>query len=129
MCQAIIAHKLFDYVVLAFIFSNCITVALERPKILQGSLVNPSVMYISVSSAAASDYNFLCVNLCGHYHHESTFYCVKCAVTKVLLLLIVSSLLFFSGRPVCLSASLFFSRKESFSPSPTTSLPLSLWAR
>uniref|UniRef100_A0A3P9IW78 Calcium voltage-gated channel subunit alpha1 Ia n=1 Tax=Oryzias latipes TaxID=8090 RepID=A0A3P9IW78_ORYLA len=38
ICQAIIAHKLFDYVVLAFIFSNCITVALERPKILQGSL-------------------------------------------------------------------------------------------
>ncbi|XP_051244147.1 voltage-dependent T-type calcium channel subunit alpha-1I-like isoform X4 [Dicentrarchus labrax] len=38
MCQSIIAHKLFDYVVLAFIFSNCITVALERPKILQGSL-------------------------------------------------------------------------------------------
>uniref|UniRef100_A0A8C5FAS4 Ion transport domain-containing protein n=1 Tax=Gadus morhua TaxID=8049 RepID=A0A8C5FAS4_GADMO len=38
LCQAIIAHKLFDYIVLAFIFSNCITVALERPKILQGSL-------------------------------------------------------------------------------------------
>ncbi|XP_064816649.1 voltage-dependent T-type calcium channel subunit alpha-1I-like, partial [Oncorhynchus masou masou] len=29
---------MFDYVVLAFIFSNCITVALERPKIMQGSL-------------------------------------------------------------------------------------------
>lgn len=42
MCQSIIAHKLFDYVVLVFIFSNCITVALERPKILQGSLVNPA---------------------------------------------------------------------------------------
>lgn len=39
LCQSIIAHKLFDYVVLAFIFLNCITVALERPKILQGSLV------------------------------------------------------------------------------------------
>uniref|UniRef100_A0AAQ5X748 Voltage-dependent T-type calcium channel subunit alpha n=1 Tax=Amphiprion ocellaris TaxID=80972 RepID=A0AAQ5X748_AMPOC len=38
LCQSIIAHKLFDYVVLAFIFLNCITVALERPKILQGSL-------------------------------------------------------------------------------------------
>ncbi|KAG9263881.1 voltage-dependent T-type calcium channel subunit alpha-1I-like isoform X1 [Astyanax mexicanus] len=38
LCQSIIAHKLFDYVVLAFIFSNCITVALERPKIIQGSL-------------------------------------------------------------------------------------------
>ncbi|XP_076872172.1 LOW QUALITY PROTEIN: voltage-dependent T-type calcium channel subunit alpha-1I [Brachyhypopomus gauderio] len=37
-CQRIIAHKLFDYVVLAFIFLNCITVALERPKIHQGSL-------------------------------------------------------------------------------------------
>lgn len=39
LCQSIIAHKLFDYVVLSFIFLNCITVALERPKILQGSLV------------------------------------------------------------------------------------------
>uniref|UniRef100_A0A8D3D454 Calcium voltage-gated channel subunit alpha1 Ib n=1 Tax=Scophthalmus maximus TaxID=52904 RepID=A0A8D3D454_SCOMX len=38
LCQSIIAHKLFDYVVLAFIFLNCITVALERPRILQGSL-------------------------------------------------------------------------------------------
>ncbi|KAG9337351.1 hypothetical protein JZ751_028771 [Albula glossodonta] len=38
LCQNIIAHKLFDYVVLAFIFLNCITVALERPKIHQGSL-------------------------------------------------------------------------------------------
>ncbi|KAM9314885.1 voltage-dependent T-type calcium channel subunit alpha-1I [Pholidichthys leucotaenia] len=38
LCQSIIAHKLFDYVVLVFIFLNCITVALERPKILHGSL-------------------------------------------------------------------------------------------
>ncbi|XP_018593847.1 LOW QUALITY PROTEIN: voltage-dependent T-type calcium channel subunit alpha-1I-like [Scleropages formosus] len=38
LCQSVIAHKLFDYVVLAIIFSNCITVALERPKIHQGSL-------------------------------------------------------------------------------------------
>uniref|UniRef100_A0A8C5D5S1 Voltage-dependent T-type calcium channel subunit alpha-1I-like n=1 Tax=Gouania willdenowi TaxID=441366 RepID=A0A8C5D5S1_GOUWI len=38
LCQSIIAHKLFDYVVLVFIFLNCITVALERPRITQGSL-------------------------------------------------------------------------------------------
>uniref|UniRef100_A0A8C9TE97 Calcium voltage-gated channel subunit alpha1 I n=1 Tax=Scleropages formosus TaxID=113540 RepID=A0A8C9TE97_SCLFO len=38
LCQSVIAHKLFDYVVLVFIFLNCITVALERPKIHQGSL-------------------------------------------------------------------------------------------
>ncbi|XP_057700423.1 voltage-dependent T-type calcium channel subunit alpha-1I-like isoform X2 [Corythoichthys intestinalis] len=37
LCKSIIAHKLFDYVVLVFIFLNCITVALERPRI-QGSL-------------------------------------------------------------------------------------------
>uniref|UniRef100_A0A8C7Z2Y1 Calcium voltage-gated channel subunit alpha1 Ia n=1 Tax=Oryzias sinensis TaxID=183150 RepID=A0A8C7Z2Y1_9TELE len=47
ICQTIIAHKLFDYVVLAFIFSNCITVALERPKILQGSLVRIFVLTLS----------------------------------------------------------------------------------
>ncbi|XP_058624430.1 voltage-dependent T-type calcium channel subunit alpha-1I isoform X1 [Onychostoma macrolepis] len=47
MCQSIIAHKLFDYVVLAFIFSNCITVALERPKILQGSLER---LFLTVSN-------------------------------------------------------------------------------
>ncbi|XP_029819276.1 voltage-dependent T-type calcium channel subunit alpha-1I, partial [Manacus vitellinus] len=33
LCQTIIAHKLFDHVVLAFIFLNCITIALERPQI------------------------------------------------------------------------------------------------
>lgn len=53
MCQSIIAHKLFDYVVLAFIFSNCITVALERPKILQGSLVWPTYRSASRPTALA----------------------------------------------------------------------------
>ncbi|NXM63612.1 CAC1I protein, partial [Illadopsis cleaveri] len=33
LCQTIIAHKLFDHIVLAFIFLNCITIALERPQI------------------------------------------------------------------------------------------------
>ncbi|NWY67470.1 CAC1H protein, partial [Erithacus rubecula] len=33
MCQKIIAHKMFDHVVLVFIFLNCITIALERPDI------------------------------------------------------------------------------------------------
>ncbi|XP_068565531.1 voltage-dependent T-type calcium channel subunit alpha-1I-like [Cebidichthys violaceus] len=47
LCQSIIAHKLFDYVVLAFIFLNCITVALERPKILQGSLER---LFLTVSN-------------------------------------------------------------------------------
>uniref|UniRef100_A0A8K9UKY9 Voltage-dependent T-type calcium channel subunit alpha n=1 Tax=Oncorhynchus mykiss TaxID=8022 RepID=A0A8K9UKY9_ONCMY len=43
-------HKdlsLFDYVVLSFIFLNCITVALERPKILQSSLER---LFLTVSN-------------------------------------------------------------------------------
>uniref|UniRef100_A0A671YN60 Calcium channel, voltage-dependent, T type, alpha 1H subunit a n=1 Tax=Sparus aurata TaxID=8175 RepID=A0A671YN60_SPAAU len=32
-CQSVISHKLFDHVVLVFIFLNCITIALERPDI------------------------------------------------------------------------------------------------
>lgn len=57
LCQSIIAHKLFDYVVLAFIFLNCITVALERPKIMQGSLVRNTVcLFLSLRSR----YKHLC---------------------------------------------------------------------
>lgn len=52
LCQSIIAHKLFDYVVLAFIFLNCITVALERPKIMQGSLVRTMFLHIPYHSSA-----------------------------------------------------------------------------
>uniref|UniRef100_A0A8C3YUK9 Voltage-dependent T-type calcium channel subunit alpha-1H n=1 Tax=Catagonus wagneri TaxID=51154 RepID=A0A8C3YUK9_9CETA len=36
-CRKIIAHKMFDHVVLVFIFLNCITIALERPGIDPGS--------------------------------------------------------------------------------------------
>nr|XP_055061951.1 voltage-dependent T-type calcium channel subunit alpha-1H isoform X1 [Misgurnus anguillicaudatus]XP_055061952.1 voltage-dependent T-type calcium channel subunit alpha-1H isoform X1 [Misgurnus anguillicaudatus]XP_055061953.1 voltage-dependent T-type calcium channel subunit alpha-1H isoform X1 [Misgurnus anguillicaudatus] len=32
-CQKIITHKMFDHIVLFFIFFNCITIALERPDI------------------------------------------------------------------------------------------------
>ncbi|XP_013915000.1 PREDICTED: voltage-dependent T-type calcium channel subunit alpha-1H-like [Thamnophis sirtalis] len=32
-CQRVIAHKMFDHIVLVFIFLNCITIALERPDI------------------------------------------------------------------------------------------------
>lgn len=39
-CQKVIAHKMFDHVVLVFIFLNCITIALERPDIDPGSTVS-----------------------------------------------------------------------------------------
>uniref|UniRef100_A0A3B5MJY2 Calcium channel, voltage-dependent, T type, alpha 1H subunit a n=1 Tax=Xiphophorus couchianus TaxID=32473 RepID=A0A3B5MJY2_9TELE len=46
-CQAVITHKLFDHVVLVFIFLNCITIALERPDILPHS---PERVFLSVSN-------------------------------------------------------------------------------
>uniref|UniRef100_A0A8C4SBJ3 Voltage-dependent T-type calcium channel subunit alpha-1H n=1 Tax=Erpetoichthys calabaricus TaxID=27687 RepID=A0A8C4SBJ3_ERPCA len=33
LCQKVIAHKMFDHIVLVFIFLNCIAIALERPEI------------------------------------------------------------------------------------------------
>lgn len=39
-CQKVITHKMFDHIVLVFIFLNCITIALERPDIQPHSMVN-----------------------------------------------------------------------------------------
>uniref|UniRef100_A0A667IQD0 Calcium voltage-gated channel subunit alpha1 H n=1 Tax=Lynx canadensis TaxID=61383 RepID=A0A667IQD0_LYNCA len=46
-CQKIIAHKMFDHVVLVFIFLNCITIALERPDIDPSSTER---VFLSVSN-------------------------------------------------------------------------------
>lgn len=45
MCQKVIAHKMFDHVVLVFIFLNCITIALERPDIDPHSTVCTRVIF------------------------------------------------------------------------------------
>ncbi|XP_041093888.1 voltage-dependent T-type calcium channel subunit alpha-1I [Polyodon spathula] len=47
LCQTVITHKMFDYMVLAFIFLNCITVALERPEIPPRSLER---LFLTVSN-------------------------------------------------------------------------------
>uniref|UniRef100_A0A8D2ZLD0 Ion transport domain-containing protein n=1 Tax=Scophthalmus maximus TaxID=52904 RepID=A0A8D2ZLD0_SCOMX len=46
-CQRVIGHKLFDHVVLLFIFLNCITIALERPDIQPHSMER---VFLSVSN-------------------------------------------------------------------------------
>uniref|UniRef100_A0A3Q2D299 Voltage-dependent T-type calcium channel subunit alpha-1H-like n=1 Tax=Cyprinodon variegatus TaxID=28743 RepID=A0A3Q2D299_CYPVA len=46
-CQAVITHKLFDHVVLVFIFLNCITIALERPDI---QIHSTERVFLSVSN-------------------------------------------------------------------------------
>ncbi|KAM9857400.1 voltage-dependent T-type calcium channel subunit alpha-1H-like [Aulostomus maculatus] len=46
-CQRIIGHKMFDHVILLFIFLNCITIALERPDIQPHSMER---VFLSVSN-------------------------------------------------------------------------------
>uniref|UniRef100_A0A670JHW5 Ion transport domain-containing protein n=1 Tax=Podarcis muralis TaxID=64176 RepID=A0A670JHW5_PODMU len=46
-CQKVIAHKMFDHIVLVFIFLNCITIALERPDIDPNSTER---IFLSVSN-------------------------------------------------------------------------------
>lgn len=40
LCNQIITHKLFDHIVLVIIFLNCITIAMERPRIDPTSAVS-----------------------------------------------------------------------------------------
>uniref|UniRef100_A0A6Q2YZR0 Voltage-dependent T-type calcium channel subunit alpha n=1 Tax=Esox lucius TaxID=8010 RepID=A0A6Q2YZR0_ESOLU len=80
-CLRVIAHKMFDHIILLFIFLNCITIALERPDIqpystvrctldmyfnhisswnvLDGMLVFVSLLDIVVSIASASNNRIL----------------------------------------------------------------------
>uniref|UniRef100_A0A8C3IYI0 Voltage-dependent T-type calcium channel subunit alpha-1G n=1 Tax=Chrysemys picta bellii TaxID=8478 RepID=A0A8C3IYI0_CHRPI len=44
MCNKIITHKMFDHIVLVIIFLNCITIAMERPKIEPHSAVSIGVV-------------------------------------------------------------------------------------
>ncbi|XP_067353747.1 voltage-dependent T-type calcium channel subunit alpha-1H-like isoform X2 [Channa argus] len=46
-CQKVIGHKMFDHIVLLFIFLNCITIALERPDIQPHSMER---VFLSVSN-------------------------------------------------------------------------------
>lgn len=44
-CHNIITHKMFDHVVLVIIFLNCITIAMERPRIDPSSAVSNVTSY------------------------------------------------------------------------------------
>ncbi|XP_055771886.1 voltage-dependent T-type calcium channel subunit alpha-1H-like [Salvelinus fontinalis] len=46
-CQRVITHKMFDHIILLFIFLNCITIALERPDIQAHSTER---VFLSVSN-------------------------------------------------------------------------------
>lgn len=47
ICNKIITHKMFDHIVLVIIFLNCITIAMERPKIESHSAVSNQTASLS----------------------------------------------------------------------------------
>lgn len=49
VCNKIITHKMFDHIVLVIIFLNCITIAMERPRIDPGSAVSLGSQFCSTS--------------------------------------------------------------------------------
>uniref|UniRef100_A0A8C1W7W1 Voltage-dependent T-type calcium channel subunit alpha n=1 Tax=Cyprinus carpio TaxID=7962 RepID=A0A8C1W7W1_CYPCA len=58
-CQKVITHKMFDHIVLFFIFLNCITIALERPDIQADSTVVSLGLYAGPGSYLKSSWNVL----------------------------------------------------------------------
>ncbi len=60
-CNKIISHKMFDHVVLVIIFLNCITIAMERPRIDPSSAVSNVTSYTFAHKHAIQNY-FCCRN-------------------------------------------------------------------
>lgn len=52
-CRRVIEHRMFDHVVLVFIFLNCITIALEHPNIKPESPVKHHAIKNKMSCAVA----------------------------------------------------------------------------
>lgn len=61
-CNKIISHKMFDHVVLIIIFLNCITIAMERPRI------DPSSAVSNVTSRTQARNHVFQNNIC--WRHE-----------------------------------------------------------
>uniref|UniRef100_A0A7M4FAE4 Calcium voltage-gated channel subunit alpha1 H n=1 Tax=Crocodylus porosus TaxID=8502 RepID=A0A7M4FAE4_CROPO len=91
MCQKVIAHKMFDHVVLVFIFLNCITIALERPDIDPHSTER---IFLSVSN-----YIFTAIFV------AEMMLCILFAGAPNLFLFFVVALGFFSGENTYLQSS------------------------
>uniref|UniRef100_A0A8C0VMB6 Calcium voltage-gated channel subunit alpha1 H n=1 Tax=Cyanistes caeruleus TaxID=156563 RepID=A0A8C0VMB6_CYACU len=73
MCQKVIAHKMFDHVVLVFIFLNCITIALERPDIDPLSTVRDHARATIWVKISTSPFSWLQVVALGFFSGENTY--------------------------------------------------------
>lgn len=72
-CQRVIGHKMFDHVILLFIFLNCITIALERPDIQPNSMVTyirPAVICLDPVLTVYSETK--CFHQWGFKHYQDS---------------------------------------------------------
>lgn len=78
-CQRVIGHKMFDHVILLFIFLNCITIALERPDIQPNSMVTSHLQsYVQIQCSQVYS-KTICLYLrslrhlqCSHVREKTT---------------------------------------------------------
>uniref|UniRef100_A0A3Q3X2V5 Ion transport domain-containing protein n=1 Tax=Mola mola TaxID=94237 RepID=A0A3Q3X2V5_MOLML len=63
-CQSVISHKMFDHVVLVFIFLNCITIALERPDIQERVFLSVSNYVFTVIFLAEMAMKVVALGFC-----------------------------------------------------------------
>uniref|UniRef100_A0A8C1R849 Calcium channel, voltage-dependent, T type, alpha 1H subunit a n=1 Tax=Cyprinus carpio TaxID=7962 RepID=A0A8C1R849_CYPCA len=93
MCQRLISHKLFDHVVLVFIFLNCITIALERPSI------QPSVSLLKCSHGMVQ---VVALGFCAgkHSYLQSTWNVLDGVLVSVSLIDILVSLAYTGGNRI-----------------------------
>ncbi|KAG1968483.1 voltage-dependent T-type calcium channel subunit alpha-1H isoform X2 [Pimephales promelas] len=97
MCQRLISHKMFDHVVLVFIFLNCITIAMERPiepKRFLGSFLDISnyvftVIFVSEMTVKVVALGFCCGK---HSYLQSTWNVLDGVLVFVSLIDILVSL-------------------------------------
>uniref|UniRef100_A0A8C2GJ45 Calcium channel, voltage-dependent, T type, alpha 1H subunit a n=1 Tax=Cyprinus carpio TaxID=7962 RepID=A0A8C2GJ45_CYPCA len=104
MCQRLISHKMFDHIVLVFIFLNCITIALERPTI------QPSErMFLSISNyvftvifVAEMTVKVVALGFCAgkHSYLQSTWNVLDGVLVSVSLIDILVSLTYTGGNRI-----------------------------
>ncbi|XP_050959368.1 voltage-dependent T-type calcium channel subunit alpha-1H isoform X2 [Labeo rohita] len=104
MCQRLISHKMFDHVVLVFIFLNCITIALERPSIPQSErkfLIISNYVF-TVIFVAEMTVKVVALGFCAgkHSYLQSTWNVLDGVLVFVSLVDILVSLAYTNGNRI-----------------------------
>uniref|UniRef100_A0A3Q3AI39 Voltage-dependent T-type calcium channel subunit alpha-1H-like n=1 Tax=Kryptolebias marmoratus TaxID=37003 RepID=A0A3Q3AI39_KRYMA len=101
-CQSVISHKLFDHVVLVFIFLNCITIALERPDIQERVFLSVSNYIFTVIFLAEMAIKVVALGFCfgKQSYLQSSWNILDGVLVFVSLVDILVSLAYTSGNRI-----------------------------